>query len=213
MISNKLGLSLCLDISNKPNGEILPIGKGRIVRQGNGSVAFFTLGTMLHSALIAAKDLQSEGVDATVADARFAKPLDLQLIKSLVQSHDVLVLVEEGARGGFGAHALQQMAMEGLLDGPCKVRTFCMPDRYIDHMTQAQQLEEAGLTAERLKELALNLAKPTASRDAGFGGADVLAGGEKTRGSVSGLAVCGVWSKCGRWSSLLGGGGFGGSSV
>ena len=148
------------------NGEILPIGKGRIVRQGNGSVAFFTLGTMLHSALIAAKDLQSEGVDATVADARFAKPLDLQLIKSLVQSHDVLVLVEEGARGGFGAHALQQMAMEGLLDGPCKVRTFCMPDRYIDHMTQAQQLEEAGLTAERLKELALNLAKPTASRDA-----------------------------------------------
>ena len=148
------------------HGEILPIGRGRIVQQGDGSIAYLTLGSMLHPALDAAKLLTAKGMNATVADARFAKPLDMALIKSLVETHQALILVEEGSTGGFGAHALQQMAAQGLLDTACKVRTQCMPDSYIDHMSPAQQLKEAGLTAEKLMSIGLDLVEPTTARDA-----------------------------------------------
>ena len=134
--------------------EPLPIGKGRMVKADGKALAFLTLGSMLHPALEAAKQLDAQGLTTSVADARFAKPIDLELIRRLMQQHDVLVMVEEGSSGGFGAHALQQMAAQGLLDGSCKVISHCMPDHYIDHMTPAQQLEAASLDANGLAEVA-----------------------------------------------------------
>ncbi len=127
-------------------GEILPIGRGRIVREGT-KVALLSIGTRLADCLAAAETLAAHGLSTTVADARFAKPLDLDLIRRLARSHEVLVTVEEGSIGGFGAHVLQALAAEGLLDAGLRVRTMTLPDRFQEHDSQAKQLEEAGLTA------------------------------------------------------------------
>jgi 1-deoxy-D-xylulose-5-phosphate synthase len=127
-------------------GEALPIGKGRIVREGT-KVALLSIGTRLADCLAAAETLAAHGLSTTVADARFAKPLDLDLIRRLARSHEVLVTVEEGSMGGFGAHVLQAMAAEGLLDTGLRVRTMTLPDRFQEHDSQPKQLEEAGLTA------------------------------------------------------------------
>lgn len=136
-------------------GDVLPIGRGRIVRDG-ATVAILSLGTRLAAAEKAADILAGRGLSATVADARFAKPIDEDLVRDLAARHDVLLTVEEGSSGGFGAHVLEFMAREGLLDGTLKVRTLTLPDAYQDQDSQDGQLAEAGLTADAIADTALN---------------------------------------------------------
>jgi 1-deoxy-D-xylulose-5-phosphate synthase len=127
-------------------GIPLEIGKGRIVREGS-AVAILSLGTRLAEALKAAEQLASMGLPATVADARFMKPLDHELIRDLARNHEVLVTVEEGSVGGFGSHVLQYLAENGLLDRGLKVRTMVLPDEFIDHDAPGKMYERAGLAA------------------------------------------------------------------
>ncbi|MBR2537169.1 MAG: 1-deoxy-D-xylulose-5-phosphate synthase [Hyphomicrobium sp.] len=128
-------------------GVALEIGKGRIVRQGS-KVALLSLGTRLAECLRAADQLASFGLPTTVADARFAKPLDTALIKQLAQNHEVLVTVEEGSVGGFGSYVLHYLSDEGLLDRGLKVRTKVLPDTFIDHGKPEVMYEAAGLAAD-----------------------------------------------------------------
>jgi len=130
-------------------GLVLPLGRGRVARQGD-RVAILSLGTRLGDSLLAAELLGRQGIGVTVADARFAKPLDTELIEQLARHHEVLVVVEEGSLGGFGSAVLQHLAWSGLLDGGLKVRPMVLPDRLIDHDTQARQLAVAGLTAPHI---------------------------------------------------------------
>lgn len=125
-------------------GELIPIGKGRVVREGN-SVAILSFGSRLHDALLAAAELDGLGVSTTVADARFAKPLDMDLVSRLAYSHQLLVLLEEGARGGFGAHVLESIARAGLLDRKVSVRCLTMPDRFMAQATPDVLLRSSGL--------------------------------------------------------------------
>ncbi|MGL4635844.1 MAG: 1-deoxy-D-xylulose-5-phosphate synthase [Beijerinckiaceae bacterium] len=128
-------------------GEVLEIGKGRIVREGK-RVALLSFGTRLSECLRAADELESRGLATTVADARFAKPLDLHLLSRLAKNHEVLITVEEGSAGGFGAHVLHALAAGGLLDSGLKVRTLTMPDVFQDHNTVDALYREAGLDAD-----------------------------------------------------------------
>jgi len=130
-------------------GEVLPIGKGRILREGT-SVALLSLGTRLGECLKAADELAARGLSATVADARFAKPLDEDMIKRLAANHEVLITVEEGAVGGFSAQVMQYLATAGLLDNGLKIRPMVLPDRFIDHDSPASQYDQAGLTARHI---------------------------------------------------------------
>ncbi|MDB5525927.1 MAG: dxs [Rhizobium sp.] len=125
-------------------GEILRIGKGRVVKQGS-KVALLSFGTRLADCLLAAEDLDAAGLPTTVADARFAKPLDLDLIRQLARHHEVLLTVEEGSIGGFGAHVLHFLAHEGLLDGRLKVRPLVMPDTFMDQAKPETMNAIAGL--------------------------------------------------------------------
>ncbi|WP_420844150.1 1-deoxy-D-xylulose-5-phosphate synthase [Hyphomicrobium sulfonivorans] len=127
-------------------GVPLEIGKGRVVREGT-TVALLSLGTRLHECLKAADQLAAFGLSTTVADARFAKPLDEDLIRRLAQNHEVLVTVEEGSVGGFGSHVLRFLSDSGLLDRGLKVRTLVLPDTFIDHGKPDQMYEDAGLNA------------------------------------------------------------------
>lgn len=142
-----------LGLAMPEQGQVLPIGKGRVIRQGN-KIALLSLGTRLAEAVKAAEHLDAMGLSTTVADARFAKPLDEDLIRRLAREHEVLVTIEEGSQGGFGAHVLHLLAREGLLDGGLKVRTMTLPDLFQDHETPARQYEEAHLTAADMVELA-----------------------------------------------------------
>lgn len=147
-------------------GEILPIGKGRIVREG-ATVALLSYGARLGACLEAAEELAAHGLSTTVADARFAKPLDLDLIAKLISSHDIVVTVEEGARGGFGAHVLQEIANEGLLDSGVVFRTLTMPDEFTDHAKPEDQVIAAGLSAENIVRTVMDsLPKDSAERPA-----------------------------------------------
>jgi 1-deoxy-D-xylulose-5-phosphate synthase len=132
-------------------GEVLPIGRGRILREGN-KVAILSLGTRLGEALKAAEDLATYGVSTTVADARFAKPLDLDLILRLALSHEVLITVEEGSIGGFGSFVTQAILEEGLLDGRrahgLKLRSMVLPDVFMDHDKPEKMYAQAGLDAK-----------------------------------------------------------------
>ena len=130
-------------------GQPLPIGKGRIVRQGS-RVAILSLGTRLGEALKAAEDLAARGLSTTVADARFAKPLDRELILRLAAEHELIVTVEEGAVGGFGAHVLSLLAEAGALDSGLKVRTMTLPDRFQDQDKPERQYAAAGLDAKAI---------------------------------------------------------------
>ncbi len=127
-------------------GVPLEIGRGRILREGS-AVALLSLGTRLAECLKAADQLAAFGLSATVADARFAKPLDGDLIRRLAANHEVLITVEEGAAGGFGAHVLHFLAASGLLDGGLKVRTLTLPDVFIDHDAPQKMYDRAGLSA------------------------------------------------------------------
>ncbi len=130
-------------------GEILPIGRGRILREG-GKVAILSLGTRLTDSLRAADELAARGLPTTVADARFAKPIDTALIERLARDHEVLITVEEGSAGGFSALVAQHLALSGLLDGGLRFRPIVLPDRFIDHMSPAAQIVEAGLDAKSI---------------------------------------------------------------
>ena len=144
------GLGLDLPAEGVP----LPIGKGRIVREGT-TVAILSLGTRLAEAMKAADQLAAMGLSATVADARFMKPLDRELIARLAKEHEVLITIEEGSVGGFGAHVLHELADQGLLDRGLKVRTMVLPDTFIDHDAPARMYEQAGLTAPNIVSTAL----------------------------------------------------------
>ncbi len=128
-------------------GTPLPIGKGRVLREGNDA-ALLSYGTRLRECLLAADMLAEKGISVTVADARFAKPLDMDLIAQLVKNHPVLVTIEEGSIGGFGALVLQTLTNTGMLDrSECRMRTMTLPDRFQDHHTPERQYAEAGLLA------------------------------------------------------------------
>ncbi len=127
-------------------GIPLPIGKGRILREGS-TVALLSLGTRLHECFKAADRLAAMGLSATVADARFAKPLDKDLIRQLARHHEVFITVEEGASGGFGSHVLEFLARDGLLDSGLKVRPLVLPDIFLDHGKPEAMYESAGLNA------------------------------------------------------------------
>jgi len=132
----------------------LPIGRGRVLREGS-VVALLSLGTRLADTLAAAEALAARGLSATVADARFAKPLDTALIGQLARHHGVLITIEEAASGGFGAAVAHHLAWAGLLDGGLKFRPMTLPDRFIDHDSQNRQIAEAGLSQTHITQAAL----------------------------------------------------------
>jgi 1-deoxy-D-xylulose-5-phosphate synthase len=133
-------------VSQPEQPEILPIGKGRVLRTGD-DIALLSIGTRLAACLDAAEKLAADGVQITVADARFAKPLDAGLLAELAQNHKYLLIVEEGSPGGFAAHAINYLANHGHLDDGCRVRSVTLPDMFIDHDSQDGQLADAGLDA------------------------------------------------------------------
>ncbi len=146
------GEGVGIAISDKP--EAWPLGTSRLLRQGN-SIAILSLGTRLADAMKAADELAARGLPATVVDARFAKPLDTAMIEQLVRHHEVLITIEEASIGGFASHVLHHLAWKGLLDQGLKVRPMVLPDRFIDHDSQAKQLAEAHLTARDIVATAL----------------------------------------------------------
>jgi 1-deoxy-D-xylulose-5-phosphate synthase len=154
------GIGIPMPATPKP----LEIGKGRIVREGT-AIAILSLGARLQECLKAADELQAHGLSTTVADARFAKPLDTEMIRRLAREHEVLITVEEGSIGGFGSHVMQYLAMEGLLDTGLKIRPLCLPDIFIDHDKPHAQYELAGLNARHIVAAALSaLEKDLAAR-------------------------------------------------
>jgi len=136
-------------------GDILEIGKGRIVREGK-QIAILSLGTRLEEALKAADEFNAKGLSCTVADARFAKPLDIEMIRKLALEHEVLITIEEGSIGGFGSHVLDYLSNEGLLEAGLKVRTMKLPDVFIDQGNPADMYEQAGLTSDDIVRTALH---------------------------------------------------------
>jgi len=138
-----------LGVPMPAEGKPLELGKGRIVQEGH-KVALLSYGARLGDCLKAAKELNSLGLSATVADARFAKPLDVDLIARLAREHEVLVTIEEGAIGGFGSYVLQELAEQGLLDQGLRVRCMVLPDRFIDQDTPAALYATANLDARAI---------------------------------------------------------------
>ncbi|MGB3338895.1 MAG: 1-deoxy-D-xylulose-5-phosphate synthase [Devosia sp.] len=135
-------------------GQVLPIGKGRIVRQG-ATIAILSYGTRLGEVLAAADKLAALGLNPTVADARFLKPLDEELIARLATTHDVLLTTEEGSIGGFGSHVATFLASNGLLDGKLRFRPLMIPDRFVEHSSQADMYADAGLDRSGIVATAL----------------------------------------------------------
>ncbi len=146
-------------------GEVLPIGKGRILRDGM-DCAILSLGTRLPECLLAAAELAGLGITTTVADARFAKPLDTMLIDQLAMEHPILITIEEGSQGGFGAMVLHHLAQSGGLDRGLKVRTLTLPDMFQEHDTPQKQYETAGLTARDIVALVQKLHNSSAQENA-----------------------------------------------
>jgi 1-deoxy-D-xylulose-5-phosphate synthase len=135
-----------LGVDMPEQGRVLEIGKGRILKEGS-RVALLSLGTRLGECLKAAEELGALGLSTTVADARFAKPLDMELITRLVREHEVLITIEEGSVGGFGSFVLHALSDNGLLDGRCRVRSMVLPDVYLDHDKPEAMYAKAGLDA------------------------------------------------------------------
>src|SRR5687768_4324004 len=159
------GEGLGLELPEVP--QALKIGKGRIVREGK-TVAILSLGTRLEEAEKAADMLEAKGLSTTVADMRFAKPLDEELIRKLLTTHEVAVTVEEAAIGGFGAHVLTLASDEGLIDAGLKLRTMRLPDSFQDQESPQKQYDEAGLNAPHIVETVLKaLRRNDLASDAG----------------------------------------------
>lgn len=137
-------------------GTPVPIGKMRLRRSG-ADVVLVGYGNPVNDCLAAAELLQQAGISATVVDARFCKPLDTSFLRKLAREHPVMITVEEGSIGGFAAHVMQFLCLEGLLDGNLKFRPMTLPDRYIEHGTQAEQLAEAGLDASHIAATVLTV--------------------------------------------------------
>jgi 1-deoxy-D-xylulose-5-phosphate synthase len=135
-------------------GAPLEIGKGRIISEGT-KVALLSFGTRLAECMKAAEDLTARGLSTTVADARFCKPLDVDLVSRLAREHEVMITIEEGAIGGFGSHVLQHLAMAGHLDRGLKIRPMVLPDIFIDHEKPEKQYDQAGLNARNIVDAAL----------------------------------------------------------
>ncbi|PDS77759.1 1-deoxy-D-xylulose-5-phosphate synthase [Rhizobium sp. L43] len=143
-------------------GEILQIGKGRIVKEGT-KVALLSFGTRLADCLLAAEDLDAAGLSTTVADARFAKPLDHDLIRQLARHHEMVITVEEGSIGGFGSQVMQYLSSEGLLDNGLKIRSLVMPDIWMEQakpeaMNAHAGLDRAGIVSTVFKALGRGVA-------------------------------------------------------
>jgi len=135
-------------------GEVLEIGKGVVRREGT-DIAVVGYGQSVNQCLAAAEMLSEHGISVTVVDARFCKPLDTGLLRRLAKEHPAMITVEEGSIGGFGSHVMNFLALEGLLDGNLKFRPMCLPDKWIEHGSPAQQLEEAGLTSSQIASTVL----------------------------------------------------------
>ncbi len=140
-------------------GSILEIGKGRIITEGR-DVAILSFGAHLSEAEQAVRLLEQQGVSVTLADARFAKPLDTDLIRQLARNHEALITIEQGSVGGFGAMVLHHLAATGQLDRGLKIRTMTLPDVYIDQASPSEMYTAAGLTAQDIERTALNLVRP-----------------------------------------------------
>jgi 1-deoxy-D-xylulose-5-phosphate synthase len=145
-------------------GIPMEIGKGRIVQEGQ-RVAILSFGTHLSDVLVAAEMLKEKGISPTIADARFAKPLDFRLIKELVANHELLVTVEEGAKGGFGAHVLHWLAETGNLDKGLKVRTLTLKDEFIDQASPSDMYTAAGLDTVSIYNLITEVLDIDVTRD------------------------------------------------
>ncbi|KAL9464038.1 hypothetical protein AB3S75_001773 [Citrus x aurantiifolia] len=148
------GIGAVLPPDNK--GTPLEIGKGRILMEGD-RVAILGYGSIVQQCVLAANMLKSQDISVTVADARFCKPLDTDLIRQLANEHEILITVEEGSVGGFGSHVCHFLTLSGILDGPLKLRSMVLPDRYIDHGSPADQLEESGLSSRHISATVLSL--------------------------------------------------------
>jgi len=136
-------------------GQVLPLGKGRIVREGT-KIAILSYGTRLADCLTAAEELAARGLSTTVADARFAKPIDEELVRRLAKEHEILLTVEEGSVGGFATQVVHFLTLKGLLDGGLKFRPVCQPDIFIDQESQEKQNEIAGLDHKSIVRMALS---------------------------------------------------------
>jgi len=135
--------------------EILEIGKGKIVRDGN-KVAILNFGGRLQESLKAADKLKTKGISTTIADARFAKPLDQKLIMDLCFNHEVLITIEEGSIGGFGSHVFQMLSEKGVFDKGLKIRSMILPDQFIDQDTPENMYKKAGLDCKSIEQKVLD---------------------------------------------------------
>jgi 1-deoxy-D-xylulose-5-phosphate synthase len=136
--------------------EVLEIGKGRMIREGKG-VAILSFGTRLQEVEAACEALAAKGITPTIADARFAKPLDRDMILKLAADHEALITVEEGAIGGFGSHVAQLLAEEGVFDQGLKYRSMVLPDTFIDQAAPRYMYATAGLNAEDIEAKVLEV--------------------------------------------------------
>ncbi len=143
-------------------GEVLEIGKGRVVREGS-DLAILSFGAQLADAIAAAERLDADGISVTVADARFAKPLDTQLIEKLAREHSGLLTLEQGSEGGFGSAVLHHLARNGLLDGGLAIRPMTLPDRFIHQASPAEMYSDAGLTVTDICQTAKSILMPDAN--------------------------------------------------
>src|SRR6056297_1060239 len=144
-------------------GRALPIGKGRVIEEGS-DVAILSFGAHLFECQVAADMLVEEGISVTVADARFAKPLDTDLLMQLVRHHRALITVEQGVMGGFGSIVMHELAARGAFDRGLAIRNICLPDRYIDQASPAQMYADAGMTAGDIAETIRRVAVPGEGR-------------------------------------------------
>jgi len=135
-------------------GEVMEIGKGRILREGS-TVALLSLGTRLAEAEKAADELSAMGISVSLADARFAKPLDEEMIAALAKGHEVLITIEDGSTGGFGAQVMQYLSSEGLLDNGLKIRSLVMADKFMDQDSVTKQYDASGLNSPQIVETVL----------------------------------------------------------
>ena len=136
--------------------EKIEIGKGRIIQEGS-KVCILSLGTRLEECKLAAEDLKSKGITTTIVDARFAKPLDEQLILKCAKEHEVMITIEEGSIGGFGSHVKNLLSEKGIFDKGLKFRSMTLPDKFIDQDNPKKMYELAGLSSVQISNKILNI--------------------------------------------------------